>query len=189
MSLPPISAESFEEMLALNSGESLAEYRRSAEQQRMLRQQADAYYDLPATEWPPLIFNWDLAPESQHFALDGVKPSAFLEQYPEGVILGRTTVAAFDAKLCHFSRRDGPEELWALGFKSSLAYMIAYLANGLPITPPLVAPHAEAELVIRGGHHRYAAAKAVGLRDLLFYAEPANREAIESVIPVQWDDA
>jgi hypothetical protein len=94
----------------------------------------------------------------------------------------------FDARLCHFSRRDTTEDLWSLGAKSKLAYIIAYVSNGLPISPPLVKPLKEQELIFQGGHHRYAAAKAAGVETIPFYVEPCNRGAVGDIVSVQWHD-
>jgi hypothetical protein len=90
--------------------------------------------------------------------------------------------------LCHFSRRDGLEELWSLGTPSRLAYLIAYLAHGLPISPPLVKPLRSNEFALQGGHHRYAVAKAKKIESLPIYVEPQNANAVERIVRVNWKD-
>lgn len=181
--------EFIEEFFASQSGEDLETYRRNVEQRNRLGLEAKCYIDLPPDDWPQLSFNWDLSPESQRFSLDGVKLPDFQHRYPEGFFLGSVDIQKFDAKLCHFSRRDGLQELWELGSKLSLAYLIAYLANGLPITPPLVMPENNHEIRIQGGHHRYAAAKATGVELIPIYVEPCNREAVGRIVPVRWIDS
>jgi hypothetical protein len=189
MTLPNIEPASFEEMLAHIEGEDLGEFRRRQAERADLWAEAQEYMELPPSQWPPLLFNWDLTPEGQRFALDGVKPDAFLEQYPQGFAVGWVALAEFDRVLCHFSRRDTEAELWQLGFSSSLASVLAYLRRGLPITPPLVRPLDSREVILQGGHHRYAAAKASSLEQLPILALKENCAAISAIVRVGWADA
>lgn len=189
MSLPNIEPASFEEMLAHIQGEDLGEFRRRQIERADLWAEAQEYMELPSSQWPSLIFNWDLTPEAQRFALDGVKPDAFLEQYPQGFAVGSVVLVDFDRVLCHFSRRDTESELWQLGFSSSLACVLAHLRRGLPITPPLVRPLDSQEVILQGGHHRYAAAKASSLEQLPILAVKEDCAAISAIVRVRWVDA
>ncbi|NOT11051.1 MAG: ParB N-terminal domain-containing protein [Methylococcaceae bacterium] len=185
--------EIIEETLAFLRGEDLETYRFNVEQCTRLSLEAKHYIDLQPADWPQLTFNWDLSAESQRFSLDGngVKLPNFQLRYPEGFILGWVDLKEFDDKLCHFSRREGIQELWELGSKLKLAYVIAYLANGLPITPPLVMPEPgnNYEVRVQGGHHRYAAAKATGLAVIPIYVEHCNRKEVTRIVPVHWNDS
>lgn len=186
MTIAAFEPKTFEERLAVLNGEDLECFRRKTALRTELSAEARKYIDCPPNKWPPLIFNWDLNSESQCLSLDGVKPADFNCQYPEGFQLGWVDFAEFDAKLCHFSRRDGNEELWALGRKSNLAYVIAYLAKGFPMTPPLVGINSTRELCLCGGHHRYAAAKATQCIEILpIYFEASNYDAINNIVAVQ----
>jgi hypothetical protein len=189
MSISNIEPASYEEMLAHIEGEDLAEFRRRQIERADLWAEAQEYKDLPPSQWPPLLFNWDLTPEGQRFALDGVKPDAFLEQYPQGLTVGWVALAEFDRVLCHFSRRDTEAELWQLGSRSTLASVIAYLRRGLPITPPLVRPVDYREVILQGGHHRYAVAKAISLVQLPILAVKENCAGISAIVSVRWVDA
>jgi hypothetical protein len=88
-------------------------------------------------------------------------------------------------------RRHIPKTITEAEFKNLLADLSIdrVLGDWASHHASVVAPCDDAELVIRGDHRRYAAGKAAGLRDFPFYAEPANREAIGSIIPVKWDNA
>lgn len=174
--------QNIEEVLAVNRGEDLAQYRQQAAERADIWKEGDAYYDLPPDQWPKLQFNWDFSTSSKRFGLDGVSQVDFEKIYPDGLIAGWCSLSEFDRHLCHYSRRDGSEELWELGFKSALAYLIAYLRRGKPITPPIVAFTDKGEFVFRGGHHRYAAAKASGIKRLPIYLEPSNYAKASSLI-------
>lgn len=166
----------------------MEQFRKERDLRESISHEAEQYLRLPAESWPPLSFNWDLSPEGQRFALDGVPEADFQVQYPKGFCLGWTELAEFDAKLCHYSRRDTPEELWDLGFEHTLAEVIAYVRRGLPITPPLVEPFLPSKKEVRlgGGHHRYAAAKASKQTDLPILVEPENCAVVSSIVPVRW---
>lgn len=177
-----------EEMLAGLDGEDIAHARKAQEQRAEIWTEAQQYIDLPAEHWPPLNFNWDKRAESQRFALDGKKEAEFKAIYPAGLRLGWVELSRFDPNLCHFSRRDTPEELWKLGSSTKLAEVIAYIVRGLPISPPLVMPHPtqKNELLLGGGHHRYAAAKFSGQISLPILVAPEHCEAVGSIVPVSW---
>lgn len=189
MTSPPLDPHTYEEVLASLSGEDVVTYRRNATLRAKLWAESERYLDLPPEQWPPLVFNWDLKLESQRFALDGVSPKKFALEYPQGFKLGWVEFLEFDANLCHFSRRDGSEELWELGFKSRLAMLIAYLAKGLPITPPLVSATGDRKLILRGDHHRYAAAKAKSISTMPIYVGFETCTLVERIVSVRWNSA
>lgn len=169
-------------------GISVEEYRREAELHTRLAKAGEKYRRAQPSEWPNLTFNWDFRPESQRFALDGMNLHEFAECYPDGLALGNVAVVEFDKSLCNFNRRNDLEELWDCGFESSLCCILAYLEEGLPITPPLVSVTTANELCFHGGNHRYTAAKFSGLTTIPIYAEPKNRLSIERLVPVIWAD-
>ncbi len=181
-------SSTLEEWLAEQDGISIESFRADAELRSRISSLAESHLRKRPSDWPILTFNWDLSSESQHFALDGCKPDAFSKAYPVGLIAGQVEMRLFDAALCHFNRRDDLEELWECGFESKLAYLIAYLAEGLPITPPLVAVTPQNEICFVGGNHRYTAAKFSGQKTLFIYAERSTANAIDQLVPVQWVD-
>lgn len=159
------------ELLAVQSGQSLEEYRAERDFKDALSTESAQYVDLPACKWPKLKFNWDLSTDSQRFALDGVSESEFASSYPDGFVHAWVRLDEFDAHLCHQSKRETEEELWGLGSKSKLAFLIAYLRCEHPITPPLVALTDSNEFVFQGGNHRYAIAKAIRTHSLPVYMQ------------------
>lgn len=172
-------------VIAGNGGMTVEEYRAKKALNHSLHEEGDAYQGLSPAEWPPLTFNWDFSPERQRFGLDGVAEQEFQEMHPNGLRLGHMPLLTFDRSLAHFSRRDTPEELWSLGSESKLAKTIAYLRRGLPITPPIVAPTGS-EVILKGGHHRYAVAKAVNIETIPFLVAPEDVEKIEGIVEVTW---
>lgn len=184
MSLP----QTYEELLAELDGVSPEEYRRDASLRERLGQAGEKYRRKPPSDWPSLKFNWDLRPESQCYTLDGVKPSEFSSHYPNGFILGYVSIKEFDEVLCHFNRRN-LSELWDCGFESSLCYIIAYLEEGLPITPPLAAVTPSNEICLHGGNHRYTAAKFSGLDTIPIYIDPEHKAGLSKLVPVSWSEA
>lgn len=180
---------SVEEAIAVANGEDLQQYRVNRKFLEELYQNVEQLEDLSPSEWPTLVFSWDLTLEGQRFSLDGMKPEDFHKFYPEGFRCGRVLLNDLDAKLCHFSRRDTLEELWGTGCKRKLARVIRYLSRGLPISPPLVKPLANQEVILQGGHHRYAAAKFYGVTELPIHVELQCAAEVEILVPVRWTEA
>ena len=83
---------SFDEALAVTRGESLSKYREQQQLTARLQKQAERYVDLPPNQWPKLSFNWDLSPDSQRFAFDGVELESFRKHYPNGLVLGHSSI-------------------------------------------------------------------------------------------------
>jgi hypothetical protein len=178
-----------EEILAKMRGENLEDYRERKARDAEAWKEAETIIDQPPEKWPELPFCWDLSQEGMRFALDGESQESFNAGYPQGLIWGACELLEFDRKICRFARREGSEELWSVGIRSKLASVICYIAKGNPITPPLIVPLDSGELTFAGGHHRYAAAKASGLKEIVFYTQPASRAAVSQIIPVRWGRA
>ena len=177
-----------DKIVAENSGETLEVYRANKMLRLKISKEANQYIDTDSLHWPPITFNWDLSKKGQRFSLDSENELSFETYYPEGFILGKVKLDDFDKKLCHFSRRD-EGELWKVGCKSSLAYLIVYLSERRLISPPLVKPHIMGEVMIQGGHHRYAIAKEIGEVYIPIYIEPQYKKEIDNIIEVNWYDS
>lgn len=177
--------EIMDKILANNSGETLEIYRANKILRSTISDKANQYIETDSSGWPPITFNWDLSEEGQRFSLDGENESSFKNHYPEGFILGKVKLDTLDKKLCHFSRRD-EGELWSVGYKSKLAYLIVYLSEKRPISPPILKPHIGNEIMLQGGHHRYAIAKEIGEESLPIYIELKYKKQIDSIIRVDW---
>jgi hypothetical protein len=193
---PPLT---FNEQLAVLRGEDLVAHRAEEAFRAALQTQAHAYLGQPPQAWPLLCFNWDLSYTSQRFSLDlgnindlidlesaSSPQERFHQRYPEGFVAGWVALKEFDAHLCRFSRRDGLQELWSLGDSGKLAYLIAYLSHGYPISPPLVKPLESGELIFQGGHHRYALAKVIGVEEIPIHVLPANQLEVARIVDAAW---
>lgn len=177
----------YEEIMAEIEGVSLTEFRKDVQMRERHAEIGRKYWkSLPST-WSEVQFNWDLCAEAQRFALDGESKEKFSKVYPVGFILGYVNTKKFDRYLCHYNRRRGLRELWRVGDKGKLARLLAYLEDGLPITPPLVGlmPDKKQFLLI-GGNHRYTVAKFSGLKTIPIYVEPENQKEIDEFFPVEW---
>lgn len=180
---------SFEEAIAVASGEDLESHRERRDFDSALYEKVEDLEDLQPEAWPKLLFNWDISRECQRHSLDGTTTNDFQSAYPDGFLAGWVLLADFDKKLCHFSRRDMPEELWEVGSKRKLSRMIRYLSRGLPVSPPLVKPLDSGEVILQGGHHRYTAAKFAGETELPIHTEPQYKDRISALFTIRWVEA
>jgi len=172
---------------SLNDEESV-EQKAERDLQTRISSECEQYLGSPVSSWPDISFNWDISKESQRFSLDGCTQESFLKIYPDGFLLGYVSLAEFDKYLCHYSRRDDGE-LWELGCRFSLAQLIVYLSENRPISPPLVKPVDNGEVIFQGGHHRYAIAKETGVDFFPIHVEPCYKIEIDKRIKVQWENA
>ena len=171
--------------LVVMRGKELKGYSRERALRRRIEIDSQRYLEAPISEWPPIVFNWDLSRESQRFSKDCVSSEEFYKSYPEGFCLGSVGLADFDQRLCYFSQRKD-RELWAIGDPFKLAYLIVYLSEGRPISPPFVRPLSNREIVIEGGHHRYAVAKAIGETEIPVYVTPRHKRDLDTLLSVTW---
>lgn len=172
-------------MLALLRGEDLFEYRKQKLIRERIRKSAKKYRKAPVENWPKIVMNWDVSPESQRFSFDGQSKKEFDDYYPQGLCLGYVQLHEFDKVLCHYSRRD-EGELWKVGDDSKLAYLIVYLSEGGSISPPVVKPLDNGEVIFTGGHHRYAIAKVIGEKRIPIYVCPEHKLEVGKRVTVEW---
>ena len=66
------------------------------------------------------------------------------------------------------------------------SYLIVYLSEKRPISPPLVKPHLMGEVMLMGGHHRYAIAKEIREKYIPIYVEPKYRKEIDKLMEIDW---
>lgn len=180
----PVS-RTYEEALAVLLGENLDDFRKQQALRAEIRAASEHWIEAPPERWPPLFFNWDRDPANHRFALDGLRAEDFPKHYPSGLQAAWVDVEALDAVLCAFNRR-APHELWSVGSRSKLAYVIEYVARGLPITPVLIAPHPEG-ICFHGGNHRYAAARASGQLAIPVLFAPDHQAALSRCLPLRSD--
>lgn len=148
----------------------------------MIEAEATEYIARHSSSWPVLTFNWDLSSASQRYSMDGLSQTEFERTFPNGVVCVWIDLVEFDEHLCHASKRNGEAEVWDLGDKEKLAYLIAYLAHGSPITPPMVAVTPTNEFHLQGGNHRYIAAKASGVLTVPIYMTQETVEKARALV-------
>ncbi len=181
-----LSGEYMDDELAQAFGYDSAEhYQLSLEENERVFNKSKDLYNKPPEEWPAIKFNWDYCLESQRHCFDGLSQSEFEKCYPDGLVLGHMPLKEFDKYLCHYSRRDG-DELWELGSQSKLAKMIVYLSEDRPISPPIIKPVDNKEVIFQGGHHRYAVDKAIGIKEISLYAYPEHVEKLNKSMKIRW---
>ncbi|OQW71606.1 MAG: hypothetical protein BVN35_16290 [Proteobacteria bacterium ST_bin11] len=168
------------------AGQSIEEYRKGKAQGMRISEQSKKYIGRPSSEWPKIFFNWDVSKNGQRHSLDATNQKDFAENYPEGFLLGHVFIENFDAKLCHYSRRNHGE-LWEVGCSAKLAFLIVYLSENRKISPPLVKPLDTGEVIFNGGHHRYAIAKELGLKRIPIYTKPEYKPEIDVILDVEWE--
>ncbi|MCE2998815.1 MAG: hypothetical protein ACK59Y_15300 [Betaproteobacteria bacterium] len=168
------------------SGEEVEKVKEEASLQKKLRTEGEKYFGLPPRNWPISEFGWDISPESQCFSFDGLTLQEFETHYPGGLILGWVDTESFDKKLDPFNHRTD-DELWSVGSPSKLAYLIAYLANGYKVSPPAVFPSKKNTLMLFGGNHRYAIARALRQSPIPILCKESDREKITELLFVRWE--
>ena len=178
-----------EEFFAELDGMTLEEARANRALRSRLDEQADTYRRTLPNAWPITEVSWDLAPVSQRYSLDGIQSDVFAKHYSAGFILGWADLVDIDQHL-HSSAYRSPDELWTLGSSSKLANVIAYLGNGGSVSPPLlqvVEVEGKETIGIAGGHHRFAVAKALNMREIPFYiADVEQRKRLMQMFAVRW---
>lgn len=165
-------------------GISVDVYRQQRAFKNDIRNKAEKVKNTPVEDWPEIKINWDLSKEAQRFCCDGMKQEEFDEYYPNGFFIYWVCLDDFDSVLGDYSRRD-EGELWAVGSESKLAEMIIYLSEGHPISPPISSYVTETnKIILSGGHHRYAVAKAIGEKNIPICMDMDNKIEIEKLIKI-----
>ena len=175
----------FDEMYAEQSGQTLEEYRDEVQLRDRLYDESQQYVGTSVELWPKIFFNWNININDQRFSLDAISVQDFKDCYPIGLFLGYVNLSQLDKCLNRYTRRS-KNELWSVGCQTRLASLIVYLSEGRPITPPLLKPTLEGEIVLLGGNNRYAIAKAVGINEIPVYVEPEYKSLINSMLPIRW---
>ncbi len=175
------------ELLRTLGGECIEQVRADIALENRIESISRGYVDKPVEDWPELEFCWDFSVESQRFAFDGMSPNdaKALEAYD--LICGLVRLDQFDGKLCVRSSKS-KQEFWSVGDKSKLAYLIVYLSENRPVTPPYIVPLENGEIFIEGGNHRYAVAKQLDLSQFPIYVSREHKEAIEQLLDIEWTD-
>ncbi|KJF97445.1 hypothetical protein UB34_13105 [Photobacterium leiognathi] len=177
------------ELLRTLGGECIEKVRADIALEKRIKNTSESYIDKPVEDWPELEFRWDFFVESQRFAFDGMSPNdaKALETETYDLICGFVSLEQFDRKLCARSSKS-KQEFWSIGDKGKLAYLIVYLSEKRPVTPPYIVPLENGEILIEGGNHRYAVAKQWDLSQLPIYVSRKHKKAIEQLLDIEWTD-
>lgn len=148
------------------------------------------------SEWPKLTFNWDLTIDGREYSFDApvflpsvIDTYAARKKWKESLKefdLGWVSLEEMDSYLCRYSRRDGLKELWKVGNSSKLSYVVAHISEGRPISPPVIKSTSNDEIILIGGHHRYAAAKVVGEKKIPIYCSSKDQKKIGVLLNIDW---
>ena len=173
------------ELLAVMAGENIDEVRAETALRERLQKEAQKYVNASVERWPFRPIQWDVSKEAQRFSLDGCNKKDFEEHHPDGFAMGWANTAEIDSLLCAFSHR-ADHELWAVGSASRLAYLIAYIADGRMVSPPIMKPLEDGTIVITGGHHRYAIAWALRLSRIPICACSQHQARLAAILGIEW---
>jgi hypothetical protein len=133
---------------------------RSAERARINRL-AEKVEGTPLAEWPPFDVVWQLDPAQFYFVFDGAEPGSVR---PDKLrMLNDVPIAKIDSVLTPYWHRRA-DEVWSVGDARKAARVIVHWSEGRAMTPAIVAPTEDhSQLVIPGGNHRLAVARAGGI--------------------------
>ncbi len=187
--------QTLDEMWAAQDGVSVAEYRAREKDRQVFMARAETFEQLPPEAWPDLHPNWDLSIDGRRHTLDG--PSIRPGQCSETVQLARKTsegewclgwvegVALRDQLIS--SLRIEKHELWTKLSAPKLSRVIAHIAQGGALSPPLVgiAPSGD-WLTLCGGRHRFTALCAIGHSRIPIYCGPADLDKVEARVSIEW---
>ncbi|MCE7796552.1 hypothetical protein LWE61_08245 [Sphingobium sufflavum] len=172
------STLTFEQQLDILNGEPPHDAVERARQ----RSAAKILEGLPIDQWPPFEVIWDLSPEGQKWALDGVRKPEFEKAYPDGLEVEWVRLSDLDRKLTPFSHRT-PEEVWGIGDDSKAARVLFEWIEGRPITPPLLHPVSTNQCCLGGGNHRLAVARAKGEAVVPMLIAPSEKAVLVHIVP------
>lgn len=151
----------------------------------------DALEGLPPHQWPKLHFNWDTSSTAYLHTVDapsGLQPRNHVPEELE-LSLGWAPLLSIDARLAPYSRQEHIADFWQLGLSHKFTRLLKHLADGCPISPPMLKVVESGHLFLAGGHHRYAIARVAQIQELPFFVEASARELVAGVVPVRWSAA
>ncbi len=173
------------ELLAVLAGEDVVEVRAQTLLRTKLRADVPKYLNTSVEQWPFSQIDWDISKESQRFSLDGSTRRDFAKHHSNGFELGWVATAELNGRLCAFSHR-ADDELWTVGFPTKLAYLVAYIANGGRVSPPIIKPLEDRTIILTGGHHRYAIAWALRLPRIPIHAYHEHKVPLSEILNIEW---
>tara|TARA_R110001583_G_scaffold195354_1_gene372137 strand:- start:273 stop:788 length:516 start_codon:yes stop_codon:yes gene_type:complete len=166
----------------MNGGD-VDEWKKHSEIKKRLAPIADSYIDLPIEQWPKIDINWDLSDEGMRFTLDGINAIQFRNSYPDGLLIRWVKLNELNDALCPYNKRT-LTETWEVGFKDKLARVIAWAADGQPLTPIFISLNRALgnKLKLEGGNHRYAMINAKNLASIPVLFNESEKTEIKKLI-------
>ena len=152
-----------------------------------VREGMKQFLNMPIADWPTFKVQWDYKLESQRFAWDNDWDglTGFLQDYPEGVKLFEVDLANLDSKLLRSSLQT-KDEFWEVECTDKKAKIIFEWNEGKRLTPPLIVPCDDGlHLVVGGGNHRLAVARAHGERCVPILVLPKDVSMIRTILNVR----
>lgn len=173
-----------DEIRALGREEDLDVARKHIAFRATIKEKSAQYLGAPISDRPSIQMNWDTAKESQRHSLDGYGEEGFEPSFSGDFLLGYIDLTEIDSTLRQFSHRD-EDEIWKVGSRHELAYLIAYISEGHPISPLLIKLAFNNEIIFNGDHHRYAIAKVIGEKRRPVLALKAHRAEQDKKINIE----
>lgn len=145
----------------------------------------------PPSQWPKLHFNWDTSSTAYLHTVDqplGLLPKDHVP-FEYKLSIGWVTLSEVDAWLFPYSRQDHVADFWKRGQSHKFNRLLRHLADGKPISPPMLEVVESGHLFLTGGHHRYAIARVTQVQELPFFVEETARDQVAGIVPIRWNDA
>ena len=183
--LSKIGPGQMEELLAHIAGITVEENKENIR----VNEKAREIEGLPIERWPAFDIRWDLSLAGQRFSFDGESESSFVEDYPNGLLLGWVCLNELDDKLIPYCKR-AAGEIWSIGNSLKVARIIVHWTEGRSISPIIIGHNKHGQLTILGGNHRLAICRTKGERIVPVLANPTDQNMINDILGViQWEKA
>ncbi|AMW77578.1 hypothetical protein AMD27_00775 [Acinetobacter sp. TGL-Y2] len=179
--------EVFLSFWASQDGLTREEYLIRKTEREIIQYEASKVMNFSPNKWPKLYFNWDLRQKNQRLSFDNVNSLEDLNHYyPEGFLAFKAELKEVDSYLNSYSKRT-LEDLWKVGYPDKLAQIIIYLSNkNNSISPPVIMMN-EAGITLKGGNHRYTAAKFSSQKYVTMYTTQNYKSELNKLLKtIEW---
>lgn len=179
--------EVFLSFWASQDGLTREEYLIRKTEREIIQYEASKIMNFSPNKWPKLYFNWDLRQKNQRLSFDNVNSLEDLNHYyPEGFLAFKAELKEVDSYLNSYSKRT-LEDLWKVGYSDKLAQIIIYLSNkNNSISPPVIMMN-EARITLKGGNHRYTAAKFSSQKYVTMYTTQNYKSELNKLLKtIEW---
>ncbi|WP_019030199.1 hypothetical protein [Colwellia piezophila] len=140
------------------------------------------YQDIPINKWPPFEVLWDESLENVRFYGDGYSIESVKTRHPEGLKIADVELSELDKKLFHMNRQR-VDEFWDVGLKSKKSDVIKHWMAQEKMTPCKLCIHDnQMEIILGGGNHRLAVARAKALKVIPVLFDPIDEVGLCNII-------